>query len=1592
MINTKVSGYIKPSFWQALALGALVSTPVWADDTEIFFGDLRGGGTAPNVLFIMDTSGSMKNEDGTGISRIDRVKAALNELVSDLNDVNIGLMRFSNAGGPVLYPVSYIDKVTGHSAGDPVVVVTSLATGSDDAVETTSLGDVVVDDTRLQMGTTSTGGQVRTKYWDIEDADDDADENINNGSMTVEGRCYKIGGDKDLRSCSIQLGDNQYSAGLRFMNVDIPKDSLIQSAVVKIRAPRRKAGSGSLAVDISGEKPDTGKFQTSNRDISDRMNSTTTATVPWQIGDPWGHREYTSPELNSIIEEIVAQDHWEPGSGTDHVTLFLQPTNGSGSRNFDAADNAKGQTPRLEVTWSDGIDAIVDESITGLRFSGVAVPRGVTITSARLEFTVDQTNNSNADLVIAMEDSNTPLPYSAQLDDISSRGILGTVSWPSVQPWDTAGATQSSADISALVQTMVNRSAWCGGDAMAFSIRGETGLRIATSFEGSPSSSPKLYISYAPESLTPGSSCISRSLTRNVLNDDDDAVSPPTGKPVAKLGNTLVMDGDRFGLIRFTDVELHPSATISSAYLKVYAGADYSSSSQLTIAAEDTANAGDLSDGEGVSNRSFTPAVTWDTEATWNQDSRYQSADVTAIVRSLQSKTGWNSGNAMLFRLDKSSGVTRSIYAFDNDTQNTAAQLVINYIDDGSEGADSVRQELLRAVESLSASGYTPIQDTVYEAYQYYSGSDVVWGKYRGGHDASGRKINLSGNDGPFPYTRLSAKGAIEPDTYQVVRPQGCTIADLGADACAGDSDDTAPIGEHLSGTPVYSSPIQNSCQFDSHIIMLTDGIANSPHSESLIKGLEAIDSCEGSPITDSERCVKELVRHMHENDMSDIGREQKITTHTIGFNFSSTWLADVAEAGGGKYREASDAQSLVTEVRSILSTALKTDTSFVAPVAAINQFNRLTHLDEIYFAMFRPDDVPKWPGNLKKYKLETVGGVPNVIVDYAGAGAVNPATGFFKSTSQSAWSNAPDGSKVDQGGAGEKLPAYDLRKIYTWLGSLDGHSTTLSNYTNAVTDSNTDLTAGMLAVAENARSTQIAWIRGQDVDDENGNGSSVDQRYTIADPLHSKPVAITYGAADPENPSPDVTVYMGTNAGFLHAINSASGQELFSFIPEELLDEQVVLRSNDQAQRHVYGMDGSLSHWVHDANGDGIKPNTEDFVYLYMGMRRGGRNYYAFDVTDRTAPKIKWVIKGGTGDFAELGQSWARPIPGRIKLANQNPIDVLFISGGYDETKDGITLRSSDSVGRALFVVNANTGQLIWSGGPTSGFTREFSEMQFSIPAALSVADTDSDGLDDVIFVGDTGGQLWRFDIGLDKIASNLISGGVIADLAIGGDTSIIDNRRFYHSPDVALVKRSKKHELAIAIGSGFRPSPLSTGTADRFYMITQDAVFGPPSSYIKLTEADLYDASDNDIGDGTEEEVIAATGGLDAAQGWYISLNNSGEKVLSTPLSFKDTVTFVTYQPTAQTSDCVAKAGTSRFYQVNLANATPVNNFDTIGSMDQDERDRSFQLQTSGIIDEPVIICTGAGCDLFTGAEKPPIDSLSSGRIVRTYWRRDT
>ncbi|AHI30175.1 vWA domain-containing protein [Marinobacter similis] len=60
-----------------------------ADDTEIFFTD-REGTVTPNVMLILDASGSMGTNDVDGKTRLSVMKQATKDLVSSLSDVNVG--------------------------------------------------------------------------------------------------------------------------------------------------------------------------------------------------------------------------------------------------------------------------------------------------------------------------------------------------------------------------------------------------------------------------------------------------------------------------------------------------------------------------------------------------------------------------------------------------------------------------------------------------------------------------------------------------------------------------------------------------------------------------------------------------------------------------------------------------------------------------------------------------------------------------------------------------------------------------------------------------------------------------------------------------------------------------------------------------------------------------------------------------------------------------------------------------------------------------------------------------------------------------------------------------------------------------------------------------------------------------------------------------------------------------------------------------------------------------------------------------------------------------------------------------------------
>jgi type IV pilus assembly protein PilY1 len=1617
-------------FGAVLGCSVLCLTPVWADDTEIFFADSKTSGALPNVLFIMDTSGSMSNKDGGDKQRIERVQDALHTLIGSLNNVNVGLMRFSNPGGPVLFPTTYIDKAYPTTSG-VIDSISELATPTDfdsvagvalssgDAIEVLATGEMDLDDERLALGTTLVasaggggGGSEFDPSYKIFDSEDDAHE-VASGAVFASGECT-TGSSAKKRTCTLKFNGEKNAVGMRFRSIQIPAGSTIVSAKLHLKTddrarlnpgvtPRvRTANAGdrhSLTVDIYAEKSDAGAFSNTNGHISTRFSDygNLVGPISWDIPKyPNGTELVADINLASLVQDVIDEPGWDgsPSSTTNNISFLFHRTAGSGKRNFQSSDRSNtlpdNGRPTLNVIYTTGAPPTEEPVMTGVHFSDVDVPAGATLTEAYLVFNADEDNSTPAAMSISLDSADNPAPFTANLKDLSSRTLSGALAW-TPDNWVAGGEEQI--DVMSLVQAKVSSAGWCGGNNMAFAITASSGQRLAVSRDatGTP---PQLRIKWKRDSIVPGASCIAKTNSSiSIESTENDGISDASGKSLTLAGTELPIDGTNLAVLRFPNVKLLPTSVITSAHLTLSAAGNTSGgASTFSIRGELSGDADTLAGETDLFSRGFSGPVSWSVTDEWVDEQAVQTADIGPILRVIQSNPSWADKNAMLFRIDLTGGAARDIHAFD-DNPALQAKLTINYIDDGTEDGVSARTLFLKEVDQLSANGYTPVQDTMYEAYQYYTGGNVVWGKYRGGHDEDGNKIALAGSDGPFTYTRVSAEGSIKPGTYSVVRPSGCPADDPGDSDCNDENGPGQPVGEYLSGTPVYVSPIDNFCQKTNHIILLTDGYANEPHSEDLIKAIDGIDSC-SSDDSSSEACVRELTKYMAENDISSLTEDQHVVTHTVGFNFSSDWLEEIATVSGGRYTTAGSAEELVTAIQEILQDVLKDNSTFVAPVAAINQFNRLTHLNQIYFAVFRPDEVPRWPGNLKRYRLGVDGGESNVILDQNGNRAVDGATGFFKEGSRSYWSATDDGPQVDAGGAASRIPGYarGLRKVYTYLESLTGHPKDLTHNDNAITDLNLKLTHGMLGVSSSDRTNQIEWIRGREL------GGS-DQRYSMGDPLHSKPVAVTYGAADPNAPEQDVVVYMGTNGGGLHAIDAKTGVEKFVYIPEDLLKKQYELRLNRTSQRHIYGIDGSVTPWIKDVGNDGITPGTGDYVHIYFGMRRGGRNYYALDVTNPDAPKVLWTIKGGTGDFAELGQSWGRPIPGRIKLKDKAAQDVLFISGGYDVSKDGQTVRSPDSLGRALYVVDAKTGDKIWSGGPSStGFTKKFDDMKYSMPATVTLADANADGLDDLIFIGDTGGQVWRFDIEVDKPVANLITGGVIADLGVAdGDNTEERNRRFFHSPDVAMIENEAgDRELAITIGSGFRPSPLSKVTKDKFYMLRQTSVFNPPPTYVKLLESDLYDSTDNRIGDGKDADGLtvdqaAERLNLAKADGWYFDLPNEGEKVLSTPLSFRGTVVFTTYQPDSSAISCKPKAGKSRVYQVYLGDAQPVNNWDDVDS-DLNEDDRSEGLETGSIIDEPVIICTDGGCDVFAGAEKPGVDLAPSERIVKTFWRKDS
>lgn len=874
---------------------------------------------------------------------------------------------------------------------------------------------------------------------------------------------------------------------------------------------------------------------------------------------------------------------------------------------------------------------------------------------------------------------------------------------------------------------------------------------------------------------------------------------------------------------------------------------------------------------------------------------------------------------------------------------------------------DSSRSSLITKIKYLSSDNWTPLCETLFEAYNYFSGGNITYGHL----DASA----------------------------------------------------TPAYDENVEKDGSYISPLK-VCPDLAYIIYVTDGApSHDEDANEHVKTLTKEANSDGDYSAYYARTYDDwadsympaLASYMYHNDVAhsldDNGEdlEQNVRTFTIGFSDgaadAASLLTETAFRGGGEYLTASSGIELEEALSDALSAILAIDSTFTSPSIASNNFDRTQTFDSAYYAMFLPSNGPRWSGNLKKLKV-TSGGV---LTDATGAAAISD-NGNIKASACTYWSRCAsekDGNKVEQGGAAESLREADSRKL---LSNASGGLKALT--VGNVASGDISAFATYMNTTEAELENSISWLKGVDVDDENEDESIVDKRQDIiGDPLHSKPLAINFGT----KVTPDIRILLGTNQGVLHMFKDigSSVSESWGFIPYELLPNITKLRNNTPSGGHyVYGMDAAPVAYIKTkASGEGIEK-----AWVFAGMRRGGSSYYALDVTTPDNPSFMWSISPDSVGFSDLGQTWSEPIvttiPGHTK-------PVLIFGGGYDVSYDSTP--SLLPKGRSVYIVDAETGVLLHSFGATlgSGVT-QLPGITDSIATSLAVLDSNNDGTTDRIYASDVGGNIWRMDMPSDSRSE--WTAFKFAD--VGGSISSTD-RRFFAEPIVAQTVFNNISEVsvtetdtsgnesvttkityqnvpydAVSIGTGNRPHPSGLEVADMYYVfqdrnvISQsfDGSSNPIPDTITLNE--LYNVTSTPPATDAENLVFGSK------RGWYYDFSSLGEKSLAAGLIIDGKVYFTSYIPPAQgvTERLCTVSGEGRLYVFDLHKGTRTSHqlFYELGERVPDTPQIVIPAPESG--EEPYIYIIGVGTGEIKDGEATGTINVGSGLGVnKIYYHID-
>ena len=456
--------------------------------------------------------------------------------------------------------------------------------------------------------------------------------------------------------------------------------------------------------------------------------------------------------------------------------------------------------------------------------------------------------------------------------------------------------------------------------------------------------------------------------------------------------------------------------------------------------------------------------------------------------------------------------------------------------------------------------------------------------------------------------------------------------------------------------------------------------------------------------------------------------------------------------------------------------------------------------------------------------------------------------------------------------------------------------------------------------------------------------------------------------------------VYVGTNAGVLHAIDGSTtgataGQEVFAYVPGALYQGPTgspitdgLMSRGDPNFTHKALVDGSAVAFDIDLgrtrSGVAAALGTSWRTVLVGGLGKGGKSYFALDVTDpgatnmtagtaasvepTLAAKVMW-------EFSHANLGFTYGVPTAVKTRQYGW--VLVFGSGHN---------NADGKGY-FFIVDPNNGALLQAVSTGVGTT--------SNPAGLAHVQSfildRTDGTADAIYAGDLLGNVWRLDV---TAASGTYPAPVqLAQLTNAAGAAVPITVR----PLVIVHPRLNVRYVTVGTGKLLDTTDISSAQEQVFVAIKDgngNAFGGALPSGVSYPVLRSNLVAHTDL---TQPVVVPAT-----SMGWRLDLgvsSGTGWRVITDSTSFSGRITFASMQPN---TDVCTPSGSSRVYSVDVDSGQS----ELVGSV-------AFLPFTDQVIEVQNLSVNGVR-RVYTGdvqgrVRPAPVIPLASPGLRRLNWR---